>query len=681
MNEKAPNRLIYEKSPYLQQHAHNPVNWYPWGEEAFTKATNQDLPIFLSIGYSTCHWCHVMEKESFEDQEVADLLNRSFINIKVDREERPDIDGVYMQVCQLVTGSGGWPLTIIMTPNRIPFFARTYIPKESRIGIVGLKELIPYINSLWKNRREELLRTGEQIINNIKHITIKKETSRVSKESLLEAYERLEQSIDMTFGGFGYAPKFPTAHRLSFILRHWKRTEQSKALEFVEKTLTQMRWGGIYDQIGFGFHRYSTDRRWLVPHFEKMLYDQALLIQVYLETYQATMNPLYSRTVREIIEYINRNLTSDKGGFYSAEDADSEGEEGKFYLWDHQEIEFFLSPKEAETASRYFNIKPSGNFRDEATGSINGRNILHIVDHNLQSTPSDEELENIRRKLFIEREKRVKPFLDDKVLTDWNGLMIASLSRASTTFGEKLYLDMAEKAANFILDNMLKNGTLIHRYRDGQAGIPGFLDDYAFLIWGLIELYEATFKAEYLEQALKINSILIEDFWDRSNKGFYFDSDKAQELPIRRKEINDGAIPSGNSISVFNLLRLGRYTGDPDLEKMASEILDAFSSTINQLPSVNTQALIGLDFMIGPSYEIIIAGEKESIDTKNILKKIYSNYVPNRIILLKTDEIEKVAEYVKNYQSIGGKSTVYVCRNYACELPTTDPEKVLEMLK
>jgi len=621
-----------------------------------------------------------MEKESFEDQEVADMLNQSFINVKVDREERPDIDGVYMQVCQLVTGSGGWPLTIIMTPNQIPFFARTYIPKESRIGIVGLKELIPYINSLWKSQREELLSTGTQIINTVKQGTSKNESIRLSKESLIEAYERLEQSMDTTFGGFGYDPKFPTPHRLSFILRHWKRTGQSKALEFVEKTLTQMRMGGIYDQIGFGFHRYSTDRQWLVPHFEKMLYDQALLIHVYLETYQATKNPLYSRTVREIIEYVNRNLTSDKGGFYSAEDADSEGEEGKFYVWTHQEIESALYPNEAETATRHYNIKPSGNYRDEATGSINGRNILHLVNDELHPTPSEDELEKIRRKLFTERETRVKPFLDDKVLTDWNGLMIASLSRASTSLGEKLYLEMAEKAANFVIHNMLKNSTLYHRFRDAEAGIPGFIDDYAFLIWGLIELYEATFKAEYLEQALKINSILIEDFWDRSNKGFYFNSHKAKGLPVRRKEINDGAIPSGNSISVLNLLRLGRYTGNPDLEKMASETMDAFSSTINQIPSGNTQSLIGLDFMIGPSYEIIIVGKKESIDSKNILKKIYTNYVPNRIILLKTDEIEKVAEYVKNYQSIGGKSTVYVCRNYACELPTTDPEKVLEML-
>jgi uncharacterized protein YyaL (SSP411 family) len=568
-----------------------------------------------------------------------------------------------------------------MTPDKIPFFARTYIPKESRIGIVGLKELIPYIKSLWKNQREELIRTGTQIINTVKQGTSKKnKTIRLSKESLIEAYERLEQSMDTTFGGFGYAPKFPTPHRLSFILRHWKRTGQSKALEFVEKTLIQMRRGGIYDQIGFGFHRYSTDRQWLVPHFEKMLYDQALLIQVYLETYQATKNPLYSRTVREIIEYVNRNLTSDKGGFYSAEDADSEGEEGKFYVWTHEEIESALYPNEAETATQHYNIKPSGNYRDEATGIINGRNILHLDDDELHPTPSEEELEKIRRKLFTERETRVKPFLDDKVLTDWNGLMIASLSRASTSLGEKLYLEMAEKAANFLINNMLKNSTLYHRFRDGQAGIPGFIDDYAFLIWGLIELYEATFKAEYLEQALKINSILIEDFWDKSNKGFYFNSYKAQRLPVRRKEINDGAIPSGNAISVLNLLRLGRYMGNPDLEKMASETIDAFSSTINQIPSGNTQSLIGLDFMMGPSYEIIIVGEKESIDTQNILKKIYTNYVPNRIILLKTDEIKKVAEYVKNYQSIGGKSTVYVCRNYACELPTTDPEKVLEML-
>ncbi len=689
------NRLALEKSPYLLQHADNPVDWFPWGSEAFEKARKENKPVFLSIGYSTCHWCHVMEHESFEDKEVARLMNEAFVSIKVDREERPDIDNIYMTVCQMLTGSGGWPLTIVMTPDKKPFFATTYVPKEGRFGRAGMLDLVPRLRELWQNRKEDVLKSADQITDVLQQAQSTTEKGEdLTKTDLDQTHEQLYQRFDPFYGGFGSAPKFPTPHHLSFLLRHWKRTDQPKTLEVVEKTLDAMRMGGIYDQIGFGFHRYSTDKQWLVPHFEKMLYDQALLSLAYTEAFQATGKTRYKETVQEILTYILRDMTSPEGGFYSAEDADSEGEEGKFYLWEEEEIIKILG-SDANLAIQIFTVKKTGNFIDSVTNEMPGSNILHLSktwsDLAKENNITEKELRQIvdasRKKLFEVREKRIHPYKDDKILTDWNGLMIAAFARASQALQEPQYAKAAEKAANFILLKMKsKDGSLLHRYRDGEAKLPAHVDDYAFFIWGLLELYEATFDPAWLKAAIGLNQYLIAHYWDNKNGGFFFTSNQGEALITRTKEIHDGAVPSGNSIAMNNLLRLGRITANPDLEKKAAQIAKSFSSSVRSAPSAYTMLMQAVDFAIGPSYEIVIAGNPEADDTKNMLKELGKRFVPNKVVLMRPTsgeepDISKIAEFTKYQKSLDGKATAYVCLNYLCKTPTTDPAKMLELLQ
>ncbi len=564
------NKLANEKSPYLLQHASNPVDWYPWNDEAFEKAKQEDKPVFLSIGYSTCHWCHVMEHESFEDEKVAELMNDTFVSIKVDREERPDIDGIYMTVCQMLTGGGGWPLTIIMTPDKKPFFAGTYFPKSNRFGRAGLLEIIPQIKDYWLNKKDEILRSTDQISLALTKTGDKKNPGELNEKTFDRAFNDFKNRYDSKFGGFGSAPKFPSPHNLLFLLRYWKRTGNSGAIEMVKKTLTEMRRGGIYDHLGYGFHRYSTDQQWLVPHFEKMLYDQALLIIAYIEAYQVTKDEIFKNTAKEIIEYVIRDMTSPEGGFYSAEDADSEKEEGKFYLWDESELRDILKD-EADLFIKVFNCEKGGNWVDHTIGGAPGTNILHL-DKSLKELSKDtgikvEELKNkiksAREKLFKTREKRVHPYKDDKILTDWNGLMISALSKAAQTFDEVKYSKAAEKAVKFIEDNLtLKNGRLLHRFREGEAGLPAHVDDYSFLIAGLLDLYETDFDVNYLKIAVSLQQTQIDHYWDNENGGFFFTSDDGEKLLFRQKEIYDGAIPSGNSVALINLLKLGRITGN-----------------------------------------------------------------------------------------------------------------------
>ncbi|HLG28805.1 MAG TPA: thioredoxin domain-containing protein, partial [Candidatus Brocadiales bacterium] len=574
-----PNRLINEKSPYLLQHADNPVDWYPWGDEAFEKARKENKPILLSIGYSTCHWCHVMEHESFEDPEVARLMNETFVSIKVDREERPDIDNIYMTVCQMISrGNCGWPLNIIMTPDNKPFFAATYIPKEARFGRAGMLELIPRLKELWTTQRDEVMKSANQITSALQQglgSSGQLKGEELDESSLEKAYDQLAGTFDSSNGGIGTAPKFPTPHNYLFLLRYWKRSGNENALAMVEKTLQSMRLGGIYDHVGFGFHRYSTDPNWFVPHFEKMLYDQAMLAMAYIEAYQATGKKDYEQTAREIFTYVLRDMTDPGGGFYSAEDADSEGEEGKFYLWSEREIKQVLGKDDAEFFIKVFNIDEEGNFGEEATGRKTGDNILHLkkpvaeiaLSLNISQEELNKKIQVAREKLFKVREKRVHPHKDDKVLTDWNGLMIAALAKGSQAFNEPEYSVAAGRAVDFILKNLRdKSGELLHRYRDGESGIRANVTDYAFLVWGLTELYEATFDVNYLKTALELNRELIENFWDEDNGGFYFTSSDVEELIVRQKEINDGAIPSGNSVAMLNLIRLGRITANSDLE-------------------------------------------------------------------------------------------------------------------
>ena len=692
--EKRYNRLKFEKSPYLLQHADNPVDWYPWGPEAFEKARRENKPIFLSIGYSTCHWCHVMEHESFEDPDVARLMNEVFVSIKVDREERPDLDNIYMTVCQMMTGSGGWPLTIIMTPDKRPFFAGTYFPKENRLGRIGMLDLIPRIKEIWIKQYDEVVQSAGQITAALQQYSHEAPGEELGEATLRTAFEQLAQRFDEEHGGFGNAPKFPTPHNLLFLLRYWRRTGNEKALKMAGKTLQAMRRGGMYDHVGFGFHRYSTDRLWLVPHFEKMLYDQALLAMAYVEAYQATGKGEYRETAREVFSYVLRDMRSPTGAFFSAEDADSEGEEGKFYLWTEGEIRQVLSAEEADLIIMVFNVEKQGNFPEEATGKKRGRNILYVKKglHEIASDLKIPEqklkirLENARERLFAAREKWIHPHKDDKILADWNGLMIVALAKGARVLDEPHYAAAAKGALNFILQNMRNpDGRLLHRYRDGQAALPANVDDYAFLIWGMLELYETTFEVRYLQTALKLNDDLLKHFWDDSAGAFYFTADDAEKLLVRQKDIYDGAIPSGNSVAALNLLRLGRITANTNFEEKAVKIGRAFSKAVQQSPSAYTQLMLAVDFAIGPSYEVVIAGNSRAEDTNAMIRTLRAHFVPNKVVLLRPSEeespdITRLAEYTKYQSSIDGKATAYVCLNYNCKLPTTDSGKMLELL-
>ena len=688
------NRLAKEKSPYLLQHADNPVDWYPWEPEAFQKAEKENKPIFLSIGYSTCHWCHVMAHESFQDPNIATLMNNAFVSIKVDREERPDIDMLYMSVCQMMTGSGGWPLTIIMTPDKEPFFAGTYIPRETRFGRQGMVELIPRINEIWSTRKDEVLDSASQITAALQDATLREQGEELNEEVLNLAYEQLRERYDNEYGGFGGEPKFPTPHNLLFLLRYWKRTNNGKALAMVEETLQALRCGGIYDQVGFGFHRYSTDRRWLVPHFEKMLYDQALLSVAYLETFQATGNEEYAGTAREIFTYVLREMTGSEGGFYSAVDADSEGEEGKFYLWNYNEVKQILTPEEADFAVKVYNIENDGNFGDDISGNKIERNILHMAktyremacELNMSVTGFHKTLESVRQKLLAQRNKRVHPNKDEKILTDWNGLMIAALAMGARVLNGPLYVNAAKSAARFIFSKMFSpDGQLLHRFYDGESAVDANLDDYAFLIQGLLELYETTFDVDYLKNALKLNEYLLRHFWDDKNGGFFFASDVSEDLIIRQKEIYDGAVPSGNSIAMLNLLRLGRITGDSNFEQKASGLSRAFSKNVRNAPSAYAQLMVAVDFAVGPSYEVVIAGDQQDVDTKKMLQAIHWKFIPNKIVIFlptgsDLSEISGISPFTKHQSTIDGKTTAYVCVDYKCKLPTTNINMMLSLL-
>jgi hypothetical protein len=691
------NRLISEKSPYLLQHAHNPVNWYPWGAEAFEVALKQEKPIFLSIGYSTCHWCHVMEKESFEDAQVANLMNEAFVCIKVDREERPDIDSTYMAVCQMMTGSSGWPLTIITTPDKKPFFASTYIPKEGKFGRMGMKELIPRIKELWDTKRDQLINSAQEIVVRLIRSEQPSSPSQrevIEEETLDAAYESLSEEFDEEHGGFSGAPKFPTPHNLTFLLRYWKRTGYEKALWMVEKTLTSMRLGGIYDQVGYGFHRYSVDSRWFLPHFEKMLYDQAMLVVAYTETYQATRKEEYRNAVEEILAFVLHDMTSPEGGFYTSVDADSEQQEGKFYLWSEKETREVLSQEESDLIVKVFNIRQNGNLHDETTGKDTGKNILYMSNP-LKNTALEmkiplEELEDsvrvARRKLLRARETRIHPQTDEKILTDLNGLMIAALAKAAQAFNEPRYCFVAEKAAEFLLNKMRNSdGRLLHRYKDSETLIPGFLDDYAFLVWGLIELYEATFETKYLMSAISLTELMISHFRDEQNGGFYVSADDAESIIIRRKDAYDGAHPSGYSIAALDLLLLAHLTGKSQFEDLASSMIGVVSSEIASSPTAFTQLLAALDFALGPASEIVIVGDPKSEDTETMVNILRSSFLPNKVQLLKpigmqSREVEELVEFTRDFSSEGGRATAFVCQGHKCNLPTTDARRMLELL-
>jgi len=679
------NRLQYEKSPYLLQHAANPVDWYPWGEEAFEKARREDKPIFLSIGYSTCHWCHVMAHESFEDEEVARLLNENFVSIKVDREERPDIDKLYMAVCQVLTGSGGWPLTIMMTADRRPFYAATYIPKAGRPGQMGMVALIPGLGEVWRKERGKILESAEEIIEALQRMDQGKGSrgELPSDTVLREAYDDLSRRFDARYGGFDSAPKFPMSQHLFFLLRYGGRQGNPQALTMVEKTLQAMRQGGICDHVGFGFHRYSTDAQWRMPHFEKMLYDQALLALACTEAFQATGKAFYERTAREILTYVLRDMTAPEGGFYAAEDADTAGEEGAYYLWTAEELRQVLEPEEAELVIRMYAIREDGKPQ-----------VLHCpyswtelpATLGLPEERFSERLESARQKLFRQRQQRIRPLRDDKILTDWNGLMIAAMARAAFVFEDPVYLQAVRQAIRFILENLRDSrGRLLHRWRDGEAAMPANLDDYAFLIWGLIEAYEATFDGNLLQAALSLDEELTAHFWDRSSGGYYYTPEDGEPLLIRQKESYDSAIPSGNAAAMLNLLRLARLTGRGELEERAVAMGQAFAAPIRSLPVAHTQFLVALDYLAGPSAEVVIAGNPEGADTREMLRQLRQAFLPRTVILLAPyggkGALEDLPEFTRAMTPVDGRATAYVCRNFSCRQPTTDPAEMMAWLK
>jgi len=676
------NRLIREKSHYLLQHAENPVDWYAWGKEAFEKAKSEDKPIFLSIGYSTCHWCHVMAHESFEDEEVASILNKSFVSIKVDREERPDVDMVYMAACQAITLKGGWPLSVFMTPESKPFFAGTYFPKTGRMGMPGFLDLATQIAAAWQNNRGPLLEASEKITRGIQPRFSKGSISELGLDTLQKGYDQLAQAFDPKWGGFGSAPKFPTPHNLTFLLRWHRRSGEPNSLHMVEKTLDGMRAGGIFDHLGYGFSRYSVDERWLVPHFEKMLYDQAMLAMAYTEAYQATGEARHGKVVDEILTYVLRDMTSPEGAFFTAEDADSEGKEGLFYVWTPGEIKDELGEDLADLFCRYYDIGAHGNFED-------GQSILHAripLDHfaareKMEVAELAKVLEEGREKLFAARERRIHPLKDDKVLASWNGLMIAAMAKAYQALGDQTYVDAARSAAGFILENLKKDNRLFRRYRDGKVANPGYLDDYANFVWGLIELYEATFEIGYLEEALAFNRTMIDLFWDETNDGFFYSGTDNELLIKQSKEIYDGAIPSSNSVALLNLIRLGRITGDANLEKKAEQLVGAFANRIKAYPSAYTQFLAALDFLIGPSKEIVIVESRKGRSYKPMVEAIQKQFVPNKVLLLRPanesgDRISALAPFTKDLRAGGDQPVVHICEHHSCQSSITGVEEL-----
>ncbi len=688
------NRLADEKSPYLLQHAGNPVDWYPWGEEAFARARAEDKPIFLSIGYATCHWCHVMEHESFEDPVVAALMNEAFVSIKVDREERPDIDQVYMTVCQMLTGGGGWPLTIIMTPDKQPFFAGTYIPKQTRYGRVGMMELVPRVQQMWQSERDKVLQSAQQILGHLETASQGQQPDAIASSAVETAYRQLRNRYDERDGGFGDHPKFPSPHNLTFLLQYWQRTREPMALTMVERTLRSMRLGGIYDHVGFGFHRYSTDSEWLLPHFEKMLYDQAMLTLAYSEAFLATGRAEYERTVREVLTYVLRDMTSDDGGFFSAEDADSEGEEGKFYLWSIDQVREVLDKDEAAFAIDIFSLDPEGNYLDESTRKPTGSNIPHLQESHAEAAQRlemehaefEDRLESVRAKMFRAREKRIRPLKDDKILTDWNGLMAAAMAKAGRVFGDDAYLAAADRAVEYVWKTMRsKDGRLMHRYRDGSVSVPGFLDDYVFLTWACLELYDATADPRHLRRAIDLQEETLARFWDDDRGGFFFTADDAERLLVRQKEIYDGAMPSGNSAAMANLVRLSRLTGHAAYRDRADTVAAAFAADVSRMPSAHTQLMAAVQSASSASLEVVIAGEPGAQDTTELMKVVRSLYLPQAAVLVVPDgeagaHIRQIAPFTENYASIDGRAAAYVCRDFQCKLPTTDPAKLAELL-
>ncbi|MEM6671674.1 MAG: thioredoxin domain-containing protein [Planctomycetota bacterium] len=680
------NRLVFSKSPYLLQHARNPVDWHEWGPEAFALAKERDVPVFLSIGYSTCHWCHVMEHESFEDDEVAKLMNGAFVCIKVDREERPDIDQLYMSVTQALTGSGGWPMTVVMTPDKKPFFAGTYYPKRSVGQRFGMMELVPALSEAWSTDRERVVGSADAITAELAKRESGAPGAALGATHLDRAEAELSSRFDPVHGGFGSSRKFPVPHEVRFLLRQHARTGSDKALRMATKTLRAWRLGGVFDHVGLGMHRYSTDSEWLLPHFEKMLYDQALCAMAYVDAWLVTREPDFERAAREILAYVERDMTSPEGGFYSAEDADSEGEEGLFYLWTLDEIVGLLGDDDAAFVADTFGVTTEGNYRDEATRQRTGRNILH-----LRAPLTDEQRtrwEPLRVRLFETREGRIHPLKDDKVLTDWNGLMIAAFARAGRAFGDDDLVERAERAAAFAEANLrADDGRVLKRWRAGEAGLQGMLEDHAYLAYGLLSLYEANHDVRHLVRARELCDLALEHFLDDESGGFYLSPDDGEELIVRAKEVYDGARPSGNSIMACVLQRLARFTGETRYEEHAARTIRAFGGEVGRAPSMSTQLLAAVDFQTRRTREIVIVGDPGGPDARAMLRLLGERFAPNDVVVLRpldeqaADAVVAAIPYAADQRAVDDLATAYVCSNFTCRAPVTSIEALESLLE
>jgi uncharacterized protein len=620
-----------------------------------------------------------MERESFEDEEVAEVMNKNYIAIKVDREERPDVDSIYMTFCQALTGQGGWPLTIFMTPDKKPFYAGTYFPKKSKYGRAGLIEILQRISKAWKNDKEDFIESSEQIQEAVKSSYLSYSNEALDKRIIDVTFENFSTLFDPQYGGFADSPKFPTPHNLLFLLRYWKYTQNNHALDIVEKTLESMYKGGIFDHIGFGFSRYSVDEKWLIPHFEKMLYDNALLAIAYTEAFQATGKGFYKEVSNKIFTYVLRDMTSQDGGFYSAEDADSEGEEGKFYVWDVEEIEKVLDEEESDVFYDYYNMVPTGNFE--------GKNIPNLIGKDLDEIEKDVDLKaklnEMRKRLFEYRKKRIHPYKDDKILASWNGLMIAALSYAGRAFENNTYIDAAKKSIDFIFKNLInQKGRLLARYRDGEAAYLAYLDDYAFLVWGLIELYQATFEIQYLMKALELNRDMIRLFWDEKGGGLYLYGKDSEQLIVRPKEVYDGAIPSGNSVAALNMLRLSKITGNEELGDKANQMFKTFGGNIKENPNSYSYFLKAFLYANISTKEVVIAGRKDDKDVKLMISSFNKLFLPFSSIVINdgNKDLYEIAPFVQGQQMIDNKATAYVCQNFTCNIPTTDVKKFVDLL-
>jgi uncharacterized protein len=710
------NRLAHEKSPYLLQHAHNPVDWYPWGEEAFAKARRENKPIFLSVGYSTCHWCHVMAHESFESEEVAAIMNREFVNIKVDREERPDVDRVYMTFVQATTGGGGWPMSVWLTPDLKPFVGGTYFPPDDRYGQPGFKKVLERIAAAWKENHDKIVEQGGKIVAALRESqSAAVDQGKIAPAILDAAYEQIARSYDPKEGGFGHAPKFPRPVTLNFLTRFYARDPKSGSgehgLEMDLFTLRKMAAGGMHDHIGGGFHRYSVDRYWHVPHFEKMLYDQAQLAAAYLDAFQITQDRQYELVARDILDYVARDMTSKEGGFFSAEDADSAvvagiGDpgrhsgtaEGAFYVWTRKEIDSALGDA-AEIFNFHYGVQSHGNAPEgsDPQDEFRGKNILiqrHTVAETAQHFRKPEDavrdlLRQSREKLFGIRNKRPRPHLDDKIIAAWNGLMISAYARAARVLDEPRYLEIAARAANFIRKQLwdASRKILYRNYREGRSDIEGFADDYAFVIQGLLDLYEASFDIEWLKLAAELQETQDRLFLDEKQGGYFSTSGKDKSVFLRMKDDNDSAEPAASSVAALNLLRLSQFRDDPAAAgaERARKTIDAFAATLSHFPSAMPQMLVAIDYSLSKPRQIVIAGKKDSPETKAILREVHRHFLPDTILLLADGaEGQKYLgdknEAIRAMSMVDGKSAAYVCENFTCKAPVTDPKALSELL-